>query len=79
LAYLSRLSNEDSFTLISFEKSQSLQNKDAVAALKAECAQYSIDWKPRVVDVHGLVNSNISKFSLVVGQPEKEIKTLDLK
>ena len=48
LAYLSRLSNEYSFTLISFEKSQSLQNKDAVAALKAECAEFGIDWKPQV-------------------------------
>ena len=48
LAYLSRLSNEYSFTLISFEKSQSFQNKDAVAALKAECAEFGIDWKPRL-------------------------------
>jgi len=48
LAYLSRLSNEYSFTLISFEKSQSLQNKDAVAALKTECAEFGIDWKPQV-------------------------------
>jgi hypothetical protein len=48
LAYLSRLSNEYSFTLISFEKSQSFQNKDALAALKAECAEFGIDWKPQV-------------------------------
>ncbi|RZU99097.1 glycosyltransferase [Spiribacter vilamensis] len=48
LSYLSRLSGEYAFTLVSFEKPADLADEDAVASLRAECAKYGIDWHPQV-------------------------------
>ena len=47
LAYLSRLSNEYQFTVVSFEKSEDLNNIDNVKALKQECESYGINWQPK--------------------------------
>ena len=48
LAYLSRLSNEYEFTIISFEKKQDYLNTSEVAKLMAECEQFGIKWQPKV-------------------------------
>lgn len=47
LSYLSRLSANDAFTLVSFEKPDDLADQDAVRKLNAECANLGIAWKPR--------------------------------
>ena len=47
LAYLTRLSSKYQFTIISFEKQQDLLNVSEVFKLKAECAEYGIDWQPK--------------------------------
>jgi len=48
LSYLSRLSDEYAFTLVSFEKPADLAAHNAVASLRAECERYRIDWRPQV-------------------------------
>jgi len=48
LAYLSRLSVDFQFTLVSFEKANDLQNKEEVLALKKECERFGILWQPKV-------------------------------
>lgn len=47
LSYLSKLTNEYKFTLVSFEKPSDLADDDAVTNLRAECEQYGIDWRPQ--------------------------------
>jgi glycosyltransferase involved in cell wall biosynthesis len=47
LSYLVRLSNEYRVTLVTFEKQDELADRDAVAALRAECAALGIDWRPQ--------------------------------
>ena len=47
LAYLSRLSDEYQFTIVSFEKVVDLSKTDDVKALKEECERYGIDWHPK--------------------------------
>ncbi|MCU5788094.1 hypothetical protein B27N_03097 [Alcanivorax marinus] len=47
LSYLSRLSSEYMFTLVSFEKPADLADDNAVTSLRAECEQYGIDWRPQ--------------------------------
>lgn len=46
LPYLSRLSDEYEFTIVSFEKVEDLKNINAVKKLHRECNQYGISWKP---------------------------------
>lgn len=48
LAYLSRLSDEYQFTIVSFEKIEEFCQKEKVAALKKECVEYGIDWQPKI-------------------------------
>ena len=48
LSYLSRLSDEYAFTLVSFEKPEDLAQRDAVVRLRSECEHYGIDWRPQV-------------------------------
>lgn len=47
LAYLSRLSYEYQFTIVSFEKTEDLDKIDAVRELYEECEKYGIEWKPK--------------------------------
>ncbi|MCK4815271.1 glycosyltransferase, partial [bacterium] len=47
LAYLTRLSDKYSITLVSFEKPEDFANECAVVSLKAECDKFGIQWKPR--------------------------------
>lgn len=47
LAYLSRLSDEYQFTIISFEKIADLDKSDAVRNLKKECRDLGITWIPK--------------------------------
>ena len=47
LSYLSRLSDDYTFTLVSFEKPADLANKVAVRKLEAECDDLGIAWKPQ--------------------------------
>ena len=47
LAYLSRLSDEYQFTIVSFEKPEDLNNSHDVKALKQECESYGINWQPK--------------------------------
>ncbi len=48
LSYLTRLSNDHVFTLVSFEKPADLIDTDAVACLQTECERYGIEWLPQV-------------------------------
>jgi glycosyltransferase involved in cell wall biosynthesis len=48
LAYLSRLSDEYQFTIVSFEKADDFAEVDKVEALQEECASYGIDWQPKI-------------------------------
>lgn len=47
LAYLSRLSDEYQFTIVSFEKAGDFAEVAKVEALQEECATYGIDWQPK--------------------------------
>nr|WP_240194547.1 glycosyltransferase [Desulfopila inferna] len=47
LSYLSRLSDDYIFTLVSFEKPADLADEKAVRNLKAECVDLGIAWKPQ--------------------------------
>ncbi|GGY06674.1 glycosyl transferase [Litchfieldella qijiaojingensis] len=48
LNYLSRLSDDYHFILVSFEKSLDMSDKQAVEDLRSECDQYGITWKPQI-------------------------------
>lgn len=48
LSYLSRLSDEYVFTLVSFEKPEDLADIHALESMRAECEQAGIDWRPQV-------------------------------
>ncbi|MFP1683031.1 glycosyltransferase [Alloalcanivorax sp. C16-1] len=48
LSYLARLSNEYTFTLVSFEKPVDLADANAVTSLHSECNRQGIDWRPQV-------------------------------
>lgn len=48
LAYLSRLSDEYQFTIISFEKADDFSESAKVKALREECKSYGIDWQPKI-------------------------------
>ncbi|HIE83093.1 MAG TPA: glycosyltransferase [Dehalococcoidia bacterium] len=48
LAYLSRLADEYQFTIISFEKPEDYAKPDEVEALRIECEQWDIDWRPKI-------------------------------
>ena len=48
LAYLTRMSGDYSFTIVSFEKRDDFSDKDAVHALDAECKKHNIDWQPKI-------------------------------
>jgi len=48
LGYLSRLSNDYIFTLVSFEKQKDFADEQAVAEMHQECTNYGITWRPRV-------------------------------
>lgn len=48
LAYLSRLSDEYQFTIVSFEKAYDFAAVAKVEALQEECAAYGIDWQPKI-------------------------------
>ena len=48
LAYLSRLSDEYQFTIVSFEKAGDFAEVAKVEALQEECATYGIDWQPKI-------------------------------
>lgn len=48
LAYLSRLSDEYQFTIVSFEKANDFADSSKVKALLEECASYDIDWQPKI-------------------------------
>ncbi|MDK9737725.1 hypothetical protein KI655_10460 [Vibrio sp. D404a] len=48
LAYLSRLSENYSITLVSFEKRSDFEKKSDVQELKRECIELGIIWKPRI-------------------------------
>lgn len=48
LAYLSRLSDEYQFTVVSFEKAGDFAEVAKVEALQEECATYGIDWQPKI-------------------------------
>lgn len=48
LAYLSRLSDEYQFTIVSFEKASDFEKSDEVEALKKECESYGINWQPKI-------------------------------
>ncbi len=48
LAYLSRLSNEYTITLVTFEKRNNYSNKQEVNKLIALCNSYGIKWHPRI-------------------------------
>lgn len=48
LAYLSRLSDEYEFTIVSFEKSDDFTEVAKVEALQDECNSYGIDWQPKI-------------------------------
>lgn len=52
LAYLSRLSDEYQFTIISFEKTEDLDNIHAVSDLKKECRDLGITWLPKKYHHH---------------------------
>lgn len=47
LGYLSRLSDDYAFTLVSFEKLADLTDHDSVRKLKAECHDLGILWEPQ--------------------------------
>lgn len=47
LSYLSRLSTDYTFTLVSFEKPSDTVDEDAVRSLQADCTTFGIDWKPQ--------------------------------
>jgi glycosyltransferase involved in cell wall biosynthesis len=48
LAYLSRLSDEFQFTIVSFEKADDFSNTDEVEKLRIECESFGIDWQPKI-------------------------------
>ncbi len=48
LAYLSRLSDEYQFTIVSFEKANDFAEASKVEALREECVSYGIDWQPKI-------------------------------
>ena len=48
LAYLSRLSDEYQFTIVSFEKASDFEKADEVESLKKECESYGINWQPKL-------------------------------
>ena len=48
LAYLSRLSDEYEFTIISFEKADDFAEVAKVEAMQEECVAYGIDWQPKI-------------------------------
>jgi len=48
LAYLSRLSKDYNFTIISFEKADDFSDKAAVEELREECEQFGVNWQPKV-------------------------------
>lgn len=48
LAYLSRLSDEYQFTIVSFEKAADFAKAEHVQALQKECESYGIDWNPKI-------------------------------
>ena len=48
LAYLSRLSDEYQFTIVSFEKADDFVEVSKVEALQKECASYGINWQPKI-------------------------------
>lgn len=47
-AYLSRLSNDLSITLVTFEKLDDINNFSEFSKLKSECQSYGITWLPRI-------------------------------
>lgn len=48
LAYLSRLSDEYQFTIVSFEKANDFAESDKVKTLHQECSSYGINWEPKI-------------------------------
>lgn len=48
LAYLTRLSKNYSFTLVTYEKSEDYKNNIEVERLNDLCQQYGIEWNPRI-------------------------------
>ena len=48
LGYLSRLSANYAFTLVSFEKPADLADQDSVSRLNAECADLGLSWRPQI-------------------------------
>ena len=48
LAYLSRLSKDYEFSIISFEKADDFSDKRAVESLQAECKRFDINWQPKI-------------------------------
>lgn len=48
LAYLSRLSDEYQFTIVSFEKAKDFAIAEDVLALQKECESYGINWQPKI-------------------------------
>lgn len=47
LSYLKRLSSEHQFTLVTFEKSADLAEREKVEQLKKDCQQHGIHWLPK--------------------------------
>ncbi|CAA0080646.1 D-inositol-3-phosphate glycosyltransferase [BD1-7 clade bacterium] len=81
LAYLSRLSDDYTFTILSFEKPESLDDVLSVQKLKEECASFGIEWvyktyhsKPRLmatawdllVLIFSIVSLSTSRKSAVI-------------
>lgn len=48
LAYLSRLSKDYEFIIISFEKLEDFSDKRSVESLKTECERLDINWQPKI-------------------------------
>jgi glycosyltransferase involved in cell wall biosynthesis len=48
LAYLSRLSNEYQFTIVSFEKDSDFTDMNTVESLQKECETLGINWQPKI-------------------------------